>query len=280
MSETPTPILDRLPSYIPKSELRVEETFEFVEYSDGTPQTVYVPDKSPFARLRSVIATVDDSETSLTVGDDVIAADTVGDEYRKISFINSESYPDFGTEFTVTYDAEPVIARYANSFTDDLASLESSLNTAFDAKYVDQASGQGLDLIGGQFGDIGRRRGRNDKEYRTFLRSVISAFNATGTKEDISFAVASAIRGDPDEVSVNENIEQTGFTVRIASTDRTFVTKSLNGLVSIASPSGVELLQPVVFEGDDNILQISHSSSVTSRTYGLGSSQLSSDTLD
>lgn len=273
-------IIERMPEYIPTSTIIVDDTRDVTESSDGSVETVYQLEKAPFKRVSSVTARVDGITTDLDVSSDidVLSTDsTLGPGFDSIEFVNPDLLPDVGTEFTVEYRTDPVILEFMETFDSDLESVGDSIDTSIASKYIDEAPGESLDLIGSAFGEIGRRRRRTDAEYRGFLRSIVRAFNANGTIGDIKFAVASALRGRTDDVRVEEDFEQTGFRVYIDTGDSEVLTDSLNDLIDLSSPTGVELLRPPVLQtGDTEIGIVGGGSVVASREDGLSSSTLDS----
>jgi len=277
-TRTQSSILEDQPPYVPTGVIRDEATLTFDD-ADSNPQTVYPIPKAPYDRLIEVTATVSGIERSLTIGTDVSPVDTIGDsEFDSIEFDTSNRTPDPGTDFEVTYDVRPVIERFIESFDEETGLVDDRLDEAIRGKYVDTATGQSLDLLGAQFGPIGRRRGRTDREYRSFLRSLVRAFNATGTKPDIKFAVAAAIRGDPKNVTVQENTDQVQIGVSVVADSDILVSPALSELIQIAKASGVRLDRVTVVTGDESI-ETDIMSDVLNRRFGLGISWLGEQTL-
>lgn len=270
-------IVDELPVYTPDSAIRVAETMEFVgDDVDGEfePQTVYGVQKSPFERLHSVTAIHNGIERELDVGSDVVATDETDGQYRSIEFL--DTYPDRGTEFTVEYVAEPIILRFVETFDEDIFDVGSVADEIQRTRGFENASGQRLDLLGSMFGDIGRRLGRDDTEYRSYLLSVATAFSATGTLDDIKFVAAGALGISQDEVTVTEDTERVGFEVKANNVDDAVFVQSVNELLEEASAAGVELLGPPVLATEGATVSVSGiESTVTSREDGLGSGELS-----
>lgn len=269
-------ILSRAPDYIPDGTISVSEEHTFEEKS-GTVKTVYQLDKAPFEEIREVQAQVDGITADLIVGTDVVARDvddSVGVD--SIAFINTDRTPDAGTTFTVEYRVDSVIYRYIQAFDSDVSKVDSKIDTSISSKYIDEAPGDSLDTIGSAFGEIGRRRRRSNSAYRSFLRSIVRAFNATGTIGDIKFAVAAALSGSTEDVSIEENFEKTGFKVSIDIGDSEVLTASLNDLIELAKPSGVELLKPPVINTEEKTVTVVPGSSSVTREPGLGYSTLDS----
>lgn len=278
-------ILERVPSYVPTSTIIATEEYTFTQSSDGSIKTVYQLEKAPFERVSAVEAQVNGITTDLDVSNDIdeISTDsTLSSRPDAIEFVNTDTIPDVGSEFTVEYRTDPIIYQFINTFDDDISAVGDEIETSISSKYIDEAPGEALDRIGSAFGEIGRRRRRSDSEYRSFLRSIVRAFNANGTEQDVKFAVASALRGSTDDIRIVEDFEQTGFMVYIDTADSAVLTASLNDLIDLSSPTGVELLRPPVLQTEEtSVGVVGGSSVVVSREDGLGSSTLDSgDTLE
>lgn len=274
-------IQERLPGYTPTSTTRVSEDHTFEIRDSGVPKTVYRVEKSPFESLRRVTGIIAGTEREFVVGDEVEARDTNGDgEPDSVAFVDDTTLPDDGSTFTVTYTTDPNIVKYTGAYDYDLDDVGGRLDGVFDTKSINLAVGDELDRLGATFGEIGSRRGRGDEEYRSFLRSVVHAFNANGTAWDIQFAVAAALRGDPENVVVTEDTELVGFEVDIKELGESAMTSSLNELIELASPSGVKLLSPPILGSEGAIIAVvGRDSVIVDDSDGLGSSTLGAETL-
>lgn len=298
---------DGLPEYVPTTSIRVEDEIEFESPSNHRRRVVYPHDraygsglygsglygsnayisstayrlrKAPFEGLRTITAMVGGVQRELEHGTDVRPVDTTGDGvFDAIEFIESGTLPDTGTTVTVEYVAESIASRYTGAFDADMDTFGERITEASESKSVSSAEGRSLSLVGSQFGEIGQRRNRSDDEYRRFLRSVVSAYSGRGTKDDVKFAVAAATGGDPENVRIEENTDVVGFEVYIEDFGQVEYTSSLEELVDIASPSGVELLRPPVMEvvGGGAVAGGTPSTVTTNETLGsttLGDSEL------
>ena len=269
-------VLERYPSYIPKGTIKFDETYTFVETNGGFPKTVYTIEKGPVERLDAVTGTVDGSTYEFTIGSEVEIRDTTGNGAQdSLAFIDSNVQPDFDTTVTATYVGDPVIVRYTAPFDDDIEALGEKIDNSIDAKYVETASGGELDRLGAAFGEFGLRQGRSDREYRGFLKSVVRAFKASGTARDMKFAIVAAVGGELSDVTIEENFEQVGFKVFINSVDSGLITKSLEELIDLSKPTGVELLEPPTIIASDPTVYVSKRSGSTTVSDGLGAGTLS-----
>jgi len=243
-----TSLVDRLPSYLPESAIRTTESIEIEQTNGSVPKTVYGLEKAPYDRLVDVSVVVDGSRQTLEIGEDVEERSTRDDEKpNKIAFV-SDPLPDTDTTVRVTYDAQPVVSRYLGAFDDDMETVGEQLDESVLSKYIATAEGRDLDRIGKQFGELGRRGRRTDVEYRQYLRSVVRAFNATGTISDIKFVVAAATQSPERNIDVIEDEESVTFRTEIVDPTVSISTFSLNELIDLASPSGVTI------EGEPRVL--------------------------
>lgn len=289
---------DRLPDYVPKDLERFTDEFEFEDpaereemliyrhtrgygagyyggkmYGSNAEHStvVYQLRKAPFEGLRSVRAIVDGIERELVIDEHVQAVDLTNNvRVDGIEFIDEEFYPDVGTTVVVDYVAESVISRYTGAYDVDIDAVAHGIDGSIDAKSVETAQGRELDLLGMQFGEIGRRRRRGDDEYRRFLRSVVSAYGGRGTKDDIKFAVAAATGGEPDDVTIIEDTDGLGFEVHLEDFGDITITESLRELAEIASPSGVNLLRHPVITTTGLVVPVTPSESTVTEIKSLG----------
>ena len=270
-------VIDRIPDYIAKDTIRFTDTFQFQYVSESTPQTVYRLEKAPYERLEDVTAVVDGVEQTLSIGSEVEPRDTGGDgRYNAVAFISSSVYPDEGTEVEVRYDAKSVANRYTNSFSDDLDILGERLNEIQTRRYIETASGIHLDLIGSAYGEIARRRQRDDDEYRDFLASLTEALSGNGTRGDIKFVAASFFQRDPDGVSLIEDFEENEFSIIVDRPGGNFRPSGVRETLNLAAPTGVRLNRVTIL----NIKEIpfSGSSTLSSRD-GLSTGIINEETL-
>jgi len=108
-----------------------------------------------------------------------------------------------------------------------------------DAADIIQRNSSDLDRIGAIFGELGKRRGRTDDEYSTFLRSIVQSFSGRGTVDGIKFAVASALDLPPDQILVTEDFVENEYVVRITTPFPPHQLQTLTELADLADPSGV-----------------------------------------
>ena len=103
---------------------------------------------------------------------------------------------------------------------------------------------ENLDRIGRIFGSVGRRRQRDDRQYRQWLKSIVQLFSGSGRNRDIINAVAVAFSmraGGEDNVSIEENFEDNEIEVILEENRwEEHRATTLEEIVDEARPSGVK----------------------------------------
>ena len=281
--------MEGFPRTVPEGEIEVEdEEHEFVvyNYEDGSSKTVYtyVLDKAPISSVRSVTGVVDGSQHVFEEGTDYTVVDDDGDgDLDSVKFESSGTVPDENTVFQVTYVAESIISRYVGSHSEETSSLNDLLDDVEKSHYIDNnqsfaGNNPNLDRIGALFGEIGKRRGRSDQEYRALLKSIVQSFNAQGTVSGLRFAIAAGAGTDPSNVIVDEDFDQVGYNVFIDDPDVQLEENVINNMADLADPSGVELLNnpTIIIDGIRLPLTLGAATSTTVSS-GLGGNTLTLD---
>lgn len=155
---------------------------------------------------------------------------------------NGNNLPQADSFFYVTYRAESIISRYLDAHEEELDDVEEALQEVINNKFIDTATGESLDEIGKLFGPtIGKRRGRSDKQYRIYLRSVVQSFISRGTVNGIKLAISAATGVPIEKIEIDEDFTTNSYNVTI--TPVVPITGSLiEEVAEIADPSGVEQL--------------------------------------
>jgi len=270
-------IAQRLPDPIPTAEITVTETV-VIDTDNGSPVDTYPLPKSPIVQLRDVTAVIDGVEHELTIGDDVRAIDANGDgEIDAVQFTTST--PDVGSQATVAYDIVPIVARYAGAYTSDIETVGTDLEQVFDNKSVETATSQGLELIGTQFGRFGNRAARPDGVYRSYLRSVVPSFSASGTIRDIKFAVSAATGVPESDITVVEYTDAVEIAVIIESDSAVDAAAELSTIIDETLPPGVVLRNDPIVRDAVIVAGITQPTVNTQQAAGLGSSSLGATAL-
>jgi len=134
---------------------------------------------------------------------------------------------------------DSVFRRYVDAFDEEVEEeYEDAIIEIKLSRQIDNAEGDNLDRLGRLFGPIGRRRGREDDEYRTYLRSIVPVFSGRGQKHAIRNAVAAALAIDVDDVTIDEDFENVEYTIVLTDwPDHAGTT--IEDIADIADASGV-----------------------------------------
>lgn len=176
-------------------------------------------------------------------------------------------------------DGSPsTFTKYVNTYDLEIQKFDADLDHIRQSRQIDNASKSDLDKIGSKFGELGRRGGRSDKEYRTYLKGIFQSFSGRGTKPGLKYAVASAVNTDTESVVVIEDFENNEYELRIEDTEVGFLSSVVNDVAELADPSGVSLASPPVIqlEGADVRITASESKVIESES-GLGSDAVTLD---
>ena len=273
-----------LPDALPLSTLRTAEakTFSVVEHDDGSTSTKYVYklDKAPVKSVDAVGGEVNGHLQMFTEGEDYVVIDDDGDgKLDSIDFSVGGDEPDANGDLYVEYVAESIMSRYVTAHYETVADLEPDIETAIESHQIEKASGDDLDRLGALFGELGKRRGRSDAEYRAFLKSIVQSFRGRGTKPGMKFAIAAGIGTDPENIVIEEDFQQVGYEIRVETDDTSFLSSAINDMAELADPSGVALLSPpiIVLNGETALFSVSQESTVVEETVGLGGGLMSMD---
>jgi hypothetical protein len=267
-------IVDRLPEVIPTDIIEVSNErhlFQYVDEDNTAAKTVYTLDSGPFRSIRNIEATVNGERVTIPSAayETRQVQSTRGDD--SVAFIDSEYYPDPGTEFSATYRVVPVIKRYVSSVDTEIKTTTTKMDDVVSSHQVDHATGVDLDSLGAFFGELGTRSGRSDNDYAVLLRSIVQSFGARGTKPGVKFAIASAVGADPDNITITEDFEKVGYEIEIEETNLDFVTTAITDIAELADPAGVELLsEPVIALGDRTVGAGAIESTVVTTESGIG----------
>jgi len=90
-------------------------------------------------------------------------------------------------------ESDSVIVRFLDAFSTEAEDFGDDLDEIRESHYVDVASGDALDRIGAQYGPLGRRAGRDDSAYRTYLKSLVQVFQYRGTVPGIIAATSAGL---------------------------------------------------------------------------------------
>ena len=177
------------------------------------------------------------------------------------------------------YDDSMEFEPWLDAHQGELDELDEDLAQVKDEIHIGTATGQELNLIGNEYGVLGRRRGRDDDSYRAYLMSLMAFFQGVGTIPGVKQAVSSGLLVDTDVVDVLEDFDANKYEIEL--TDWTaHETGTVRTLADLADPLAIERLDPVhyLLEGD-TVTPTSSGTRVITSTSGLGTGELGEGTL-
>jgi hypothetical protein len=134
---------------------------------------------------------------------------------------------------------------------DEFVKLASDTEAVEDSISIESATGQSLDLIADEFGAIGQRRGRSDREFRQFLQGLEPAFGGRGTERDVSVAVAAGVTFDPSVVELVQDFQAREYQVVLLNSGWvSHSTATTRTLADLADPVAVDRIDPVILLSD------------------------------
>jgi len=266
------PVLERLPPLLQNERNRDSLDVEF----DNT-QDVYPLPKGPVLEVHEVTGVSGGDETTFTEGLDYTLSTTSEGYYSEIDWSIGGDDPDDETRFTVDQTFKTIINRYTLAHGDEFESFGDMVDTTISSHEIDNASGDDLDRIGAIFGELGKRRSRDDQDYRIYLKSVVQSFNGRGSLQGLRFAIASAIGTDSNNIEIIERFDQLEYDVQIFNVETPFISSAINDLAELADPSVVELGEAVIVFDAGGIVLNGGDSTVVAETTGLGGETLTLD---
>lgn len=260
--------LSRFPSISQVDKFRTDVTYEFDSDID-----IYEIKKGPALRVFEVRS----EGTTFTEGTDYSLLTDSDGNYTDIDWSVGGSSPSDGADFIIDQEYRAIIARYIEAHDEEYIDFDNDLLGILSSFQVDNASGKELDRLGKLFGQLGKRSGRNDADYRAYLKSIVESFSGRGSRAGLKFAIAAAIGGEPSDVEIIEDTDNLKYTVVINNTDTSFITGAINDLAELADPSGVEFDKALIpLEGQDLAIDATNTNIVASST-GLGGGTLTMD---
>ena len=177
------------------------------------------------------------------------------------------------------YDDSTEFEPWLDAHQGELDELDEDLAQVKDEIHIGTATGQELNLIGNEYGVLGRRRGRDDPSYRAYLMSLMASFQGVGTVPGVKQAVSSGLLVDEDVVDVIEDFAANKYEIEL--TDWTaHETGTVRALADLADPLAIGRREPVhyLLEGD-TVTPTSSGTRVITSTSGLGTGELGEGTL-
>jgi len=170
----------------------------------------------------------------------------------------------FDLPFFLARDKDSTIRKYIEAHNDETDDFGNKLEEALESHQIDNASGDELDEIGAAFGILGRRRERNDQEYRIYLKSLVQSFRGRGTIPGIISAVAAGLNVDEDQIEIEEDYQNLEYIITLYEwTDHRGST--VEELSELADAS-VSNLKRTVYKIDEEEMEVDDSINVTVST--------------
>lgn len=165
-----------------------------------------------------------------------------------------------------TYDTATDFYEWVEAHQDELDNLTDQVTQVLLSLQIAHAEGQSLDLIGREFGIIGRRRGRQDDVYRQFLISLIPSIRGRGTVPGVERAIGAGLLVGRDAVKLIEDFQDTSYQVELTdwTPHRTGIVREM---AQLADPSSVDRNEPVFYILDTAVV-----------TYAVGNTNVASTT--
>lgn len=134
---------------------------------------------------------------------------------------------------------------FHDAHTQELINVDGKLEDVKDSYQINHATGRELDEIGKRFGLLGNRLGRNDEQYKAYLKSIVSAYKGRGTVDGIKIAVGSSVELQPEKVNIDEDFEQNSYSLSLTGDWFQHRAGTIINVAEIADPAAVEV-DPIV----------------------------------
>lgn len=146
----------------------------------------------------------------------------------------------------LSQDADSDLQKWLTELQTAADEVDSGVDDARVSSQIQNASGGTLDELGKDFGPLGKRRGRTDSQYRSFLLGLVGAFDGRGTARGIRTAVAAGVLADLEDVSLIEDESALEYEVVLKNGAwEPHQSGAVRELADLADPSVVQLRDPV-----------------------------------
>lgn len=137
-------------------------------------------------------------------------------------------------------DFEPWLSAHQS----EVDELQQEIVQVMKEVHVGTATGFELDLIGREYGVLGRRRGRDDPTYRSYLISLVASFRGRGTIPGVKEAISSGLVVDRDAVELIEDFTANKYEVKLTNwtEHRTGV---VHTMADLSDPLAIERREPL-----------------------------------
>lgn len=140
------------------------------------------------------------------------------------------------------YDDSMEFEPWLDAHQGELDELDADLAQVKDEIHIGTATGQELNLIGNEYGVLGRRRGRDDASYRAYLMSLVASFEGVGTVPGVKKAISSGLLIDESDVDVIEDFQSNKYDIRLLNWSP-HSGSTVERLANLADPLAIELVK-------------------------------------
>lgn len=266
------PLLDRLPALLQNE--RGQDQLG-VQYDVNTDE--YLLPKAPVIEVHEVSGYSNGDAIVFEEGTDYRLLDDDEGNPERIDWDIGGDDPDDGTIFTVDQSFETIVSRYTEAHDEEFEEIEQQIEHVIESRQIDNATGDELDELGAIYGQLGLRRGRDDDEYRVYLKSIVDAFNGRGSLGGLKFAIASSIGTSTDNIEIIEDFENLKYSIQISNVDASFMSSAINDLAELADPSVVQLDEAIIILADGEMRLVGDPATTTDESTGLGGDTLTLD---
>ncbi|MDS0284683.1 hypothetical protein [Haloarcula onubensis] len=170
-----------------------------------------------------------------------------------------------------SYDDDTDFGAWLDAHQDEVDGLDADLDSVQQSHQVAHATGNELDLIGADFGILGRRRGRDDDSYRQFLQSLIPAYSGRGTPPGLRTAVAAGVLTTKDDIGLVEDFDANRYEVELYDWEP-HKTGTVHTLANVADPSVVQRRDPLHYYSEATSLAVRTDSTIALGIHNLAPS--------
>lgn len=159
--------------------------------------------------------------------------------------------------YPLPQDSEATLQQWLAELQAEADDVDTALDAVLDSVQPGNAKDQALDELGRDFGVLGRRRGRPDDQYRSFLLGLVAAFDGRGTPPGLKTAIAAGVLATADDVSLIEDFDSQEYEVVLENEAwSSHRSGTVRELADLADPSVVQLREPVHNQLDPAVVRI------------------------
>jgi hypothetical protein len=148
--------------------------------------------------------------------------------------------------YPLPQDDDATLQQWLAELQIEVDDVDVALDNVLNSLQVEHAPTQALDELGKDFGELGKRRGRDDDQYRSFLLALVAAFDGRGTPPGVKTAIAVGVLASVDDVSLIEDFDSQEYEVVLENEAwSAHQSGTVRELADLSDPSTVEFREPV-----------------------------------